>query len=191
MWLVTWHTISTQCHFLSITLPFLDTCKVSTRSGNQLNPLTSGVFSESFSLPWLHRPPAKPLILSMWPCMLCTLCFILWKGSLFGDMWLYSHFYIPVAGAPNGANCEAGDFHENLAFPFLDNTQRSITIYTRARVSLLSSCSLEHGPSIIAEKPAVKTQFVRCLYTLPGGNGLITFLWVCGSERNWRPTQDV
>ena len=56
-------------------------------------------------------------------------------------------------------HCEAGYFHANLAFSFLDNTQRSITIYTRARVSLLSSCSLEHGPSIIAEKRAVKTIF--------------------------------
>ena len=69
-------------------------------------------------------------------------------------------------------HCEAGDFHANLAFSFLDNTQRSITIYTRARVSLLSSCSLEHGPSIIAEKPAVKPECLRCLYTLPGGDGL-------------------
>ena len=63
----------------------------------------------------------------------------------------------------NGANCEAGDFHANLAFSFLDNTQRSITIYTRARVSLLSLCALEHWPSIIAEKPAVETQFLRRL----------------------------
>ena len=60
-------------------------------------------------------------------------------------------------------HCEAGDFHANLAFSFLDNTQRSITIYTRARVSLLSSCSLEHGPSIIAEKRAVETQFLQQL----------------------------
>ena len=60
-------------------------------------------------------------------------------------------------------HCEAGDFHANLAFSFLDNTQRSITIYTRARVSLLSPCSLEHWPSIIAEKPAVETQFLRRL----------------------------
>ena len=87
-------------------------------------------------------------------------------------MRLYSRFYIPVAGAPDGANCEAGDFHANLAFSFLDNTQRSITIYTRARVSLLSSCSLEHWPSIIAEKPAVETQFLWRLYPLSGGKGL-------------------
>ena len=78
-------------------------------------------------------------------------------------MRLYSRFYIPVAGAPDGANCEAGDFHANLAFSFLDNTQRSITIYTRARVSLLSSCSLEHWPSIIAEKPAVETIFTAAM----------------------------
>ena len=57
-------------------------------------------------------------------------------------------------------HCEAGDFHANLAFSFLDNTQRSITIYTRARVSFLSPCSLEHWPSIIAEKPAVETKFL-------------------------------
>jgi hypothetical protein len=87
-------------------------------------------------------------------------------------MRLYSCFYIPVARAPVRANCEAGDFHANLAFSFLDNTQKSITIYTRARVSLLSSCSLEHWQSIIAEKPAVKTQFLRWLYPLPGGKGL-------------------
>ena len=74
-----------------------------------------------------------------------------------------------VAGAPDGVNCETGDFHANSAFSFLDNTQRSITIYTRARVSLLSSCSLEHKPSIIPEKQAVKTQFLRCLNTLPNG----------------------
>ena len=83
-------------------------------------------------------------------------------------MGLYSRFYIPVAGAPDGANCEAGDFHANLAFSFLDNTQRSITIYTRARVSLLSSCSLEHGSNIIAEKPAVETQYLQQLWPLPG-----------------------
>ena len=87
-------------------------------------------------------------------------------------MWLYSRFYIPVAGAPNGANCEAGDFHANLAFSFLDNTHRPITIYTRARVSLLSSCSLEHGPSIIAEKWAVETQFLRWQWPLPGAKEL-------------------
>ena len=94
---------------------------------------------------------------------------------MFGGMQLYSRFYmyIPVAGAPNGANCEAGDFHANLAFSFLDNTQRPITIYTRARVSLLSSCSLEHWPSIIAKNPAVETQFLRWLYPRPGGNGLM------------------
>ena len=60
-------------------------------------------------------------------------------------------------------HCEAGDFHANLAFSFLDNTQRSITIYTRARISFLSPCSLEHWPSIIAEKPAVETHFLRRL----------------------------
>ena len=65
----------------------------------------------------------------MWPCGQSTLCFTRWKGSLFGGMRIYSHFYIPVAGAPDGANCEAGDFYANLAFSFLDNTQRSITIY--------------------------------------------------------------
>ena len=64
-------------------------------------------------------------------------------------------------GAPNGAICEAGDFHANSAFSFLDSTQRPITIYTRARVSLLSSCSLERGPSRIAEKRDVETQFLQ------------------------------
>ena len=87
-------------------------------------------------------------------------------------MQLYSRFYIPVAGAPDGANCEAGDFYANLAFSFLDKTQRPITIYTRARVSLLSSCSLEHGPSIIAEKRAVETQFSRRQRPVPGANRL-------------------
>ena len=139
------------------------------------NPLMLRVFSErptqSFSLTWPYRPPATPLILSMWPCVLCTLCFTRRKGSLLGGMRLYSHFYIPIAGAPDGANCEAGDFHANLAFSFLDNTQRSIIIYTRARVSLLSSCSLEHGPSIIAEKPAVKTQFLHWLSRSPAAMG--------------------
>ena len=91
-------------------------------------------------------------------------------------MRLYSCFYIPVARAPDGANCEAGDFHANLAFSFLDNTQRSIIIYTRARVSLLSSCSLEHGPSIIAEKQAVEMQFLRQQWALPGAKGL-NLLW--------------
>jgi hypothetical protein len=91
-------------------------------------------------------------------------------------MWLYSRFYIPVARAPNWANSEAGDFHVNLAFSFLDNTQRPITIYTRARVSLLSSCSLEHGPSITVEKRAVKTQFLRCLWPVPGRDGFKLFL---------------
>ena len=70
-------------------------------------------------------------------------------------------------------HCEAGDFHANLAFSFLDNTQRPITIYTRARVSLLSSCSLEHGPSIIAEKRAVETQFLWRQWPLPGTKGLV------------------
>ena len=70
-------------------------------------------------------------------------------------------------------HCEAGDFHANLAFSFLDNTQRPITIYTRARVSLLSSCSLEHGPSIIAEKRAVETQFLRWVWPLPRLKGFI------------------
>ena len=70
-------------------------------------------------------------------------------------------------------HCEAGDFHANLAFSFLDNTQRPITIYTRARVSLLSLCSLEHELSIIAAKPAVKTQFLRWLWSVPGRDGLI------------------
>ena len=79
---------------------------------------------------------------------------------------------LSLPNAPSGANCEAGDFHANSAFSFLDNTQRPITIYTRARVSLLSSCSLEHGPSIIAEKRAVETQFLRRLWPLPGVNGL-------------------
>ena len=92
---------------------------------------------------------------------------------MFGGMRLYSRFYIPVAGAPDGANCEAGDFHANLAFSFLDNTQRSITIYTRARVSLLSSCSLKHWPSIIAGKPAMETQFLR----LPGLEGLMRLIF--------------
>ena len=75
-------------------------------------------------------------------------------------------------------HCEAGDFHANLAFSFLDNTQRPITIYTRARVSLLSSCSLECGPSIIAEKRAVETQFWRRLYLLPRLEGLISSEWM-------------
>ena len=89
------------------------------------------------------------------PCVLCMLCFTLWLG-----MQLYSHFHIPVASAQSGDYCKAGDFHANSAFSFLDSTQRPITIYTIARVSLLLSCSLEHGPSIIAEKQAVETQFL-------------------------------
>ena len=108
----------------------------------------------------------------MWPCVLCTLYFTQWKGSLFGGMQLCSCLYIPIAGAPNGANCEAGDFHANSAFSFLDNIQRPITIYTRARVSLLSSCSLEHWPSTIAEKRAVETQFLRRQFQGSGVEGL-------------------
>ena len=87
-------------------------------------------------------------------------------------MRLYSRFYIPVARAPDGANCEAGDFHANWAFSFLDNTQRPITIYARARVNLLSLCSVEHGPSTIAEKRAVETQFLRGQFQGTGAKGL-------------------
>ena len=87
-------------------------------------------------------------------------------------MRLYSRFHIPVVSVHSGANCEAGDFHANSAFSFLDNTQRPITIYTGARVSLLSSCSLEHGPSIIADKRAVETRFLQWLWPLPGSDGL-------------------
>ena len=67
---------------------------------------------------------------------------------------------------------EAGDFHVNLAFSSLDNTQRSITMYTRARVSLLSSCSLEHGPSTTAEKQPVEIQFLQRQFQGPGTKGL-------------------
>ena len=78
----------------------------------------------------------------------------------------HAALFMPLHSCGQGSrrgHCEAGYFHANLAFSFLDNTQRSITIYTRARVSLLSSCSLEHRPSIIAEKPAVEIQFLRQL----------------------------
>ena len=78
----------------------------------------------------------------------------------------------PLRGAPNGANCEAGDFPANSAFSFLDNTQSPIAISTRARASLLSSCSLEHGPSITAEKQAVETQLLLWQWLLPGAKGL-------------------
>ena len=94
-----------------------------------------------------------------------------WHAALF--MLLHS----TVAGAPDGANCEAGEFHANSAFSFLD-TQRPI-IYTRARVSLLPSCSLEHGPysSIVAEKRAVETEFLRWIWPLPGLEELIEANW--------------
>ena len=85
----------------------------------------------------------------MWPCVLCTLCFTQWKGSLFGGMQLYSLFYIPVAGLQLWSwwfSCKFSLFH--------------------------SSCSLEHWPSTIAEKRAVETQFLRRQFQGSGVEGL-------------------
>ena len=126
-----------------------------------INSLRAGFFSPSVSASLgLHRPPSKLLILGLWPCVLCTPCFTRWKGSLFSGMRLYSRFYIPVARCLKWGLLWSWWFLCKLSLLFLDNTQKPITIYTRARVSLLSSCSLEHGLSIIAEKRAVETQFL-------------------------------
>jgi hypothetical protein len=100
-----------------------------------------------------YRSSSKPLILSLW-VSLCAL------HALFYAVKRLLHSRCPVPQM--GPIVKLVIFMQIKPFISWQHTKANHHIY-KSQVSLLSLCSLAHGPSIIADKRAVETMFTAAI----------------------------